>query len=1544
MSGAAVDIAVLGLEVKSSSVPEATSRLDNFTAASSKAESATAKLSAGFDSVARYVQVAVAAMATWKLAKYIEEATLLAARAETLAVVMKVVGNNAGYTSAQMEATEKQVRKMGIATIEARESLTKMAGAQMDLTKASQLARVAQDAAVIGGINSSEAFGRMIQGIRSGETEILKTIGINVNFEQSYQKLAAQIGKNAKDLTEHEKVLARQNSVVEYGIQIQGAYDASMGTTGKLLTSLERHYKDLKIAFGEAFSPALGVMVDWLTESLKGLTGWFSENKSALSELATNLKDIASFGKNAVMHPLDTLTSVIMSPFKSDEATEQEARNRAADASYSKMLQDQAEKRRLAAGAAARAAQEAQEAQALANKEAKEAAKHAEQQEIAYVKMYNHIQDKRRESNPYLDDEQRALLKLRIEYDNYIATLDKALPTYAKHRAELERNYLLDKQQLELAQDMKRSIKDTSDYFKNYLQAVESESPQHNDTGQKRLKWEDELKLVESLQPSDAIDKLNDQIARFERMLADIPSKSAEVANAIARLKADFSASSGLDKLLQDNRNHEIKAIADPFEREKAQIKDKYETEHKLQEKALKDAAKNAELRAAIEKDMENKKADYIRDTARVSRASLTSQLSMVGDYASIASELFAGMSDAQDQSSRQGFESAKQYSLGAAIMSTAAAVIGQLTGPDAWTPAAWARSIAAGILGGLQVMKIANTTFGGGGSVGGVSAGFSAGGAGGGGAVGSGIGAPVTSIHDSQTNESLQRLAQSADNASLALGKVADGLTSIADLFGEGSQGKLMAGGLTSPENYIPSSNLSHQSQTITNVLAPLKNAFSVENMATTLRDAMGGGTLFGWGNSWYTKASGLNLGMSGGQLSARAYAERQKDGGWFSSDKHATDYSPLDPTARATLNSYLSSIAQTVIRSAAIMGTSANISAANLPASNIQTSGRTPEDIQKDLEAWFTKAADVIGQTVEGLKKFYGENAFDAAVRLSTSLQGVNERLELIGATLIDSSLKGANAAYHLQDLFGGLDKMGEKVDTYFGAMFTEGEQEAMKAAQAQRQINTAFAEMGVSVPANREQFRGLVDTLDLTTDRGAALFGALMDVSEAFGTVQDRADKMAKAQQESFQDLTLRTLTVQGRDAAASLLSLVWQQQQEIQDYLDQGLDITRLKVVQELEYQKAVKDTADTLRDAGNEMTAAADKIKQKLSDSVSAQMQIMETLKNLLGGDLSTLSPEAKYEQSGSAFRAAAGRARLGDVTALQQVSQLSQQFLQASRSYNASGPAYAADFASVTQTLAELGGLPSATEIQIEVAQQQLDRLTQIQTAIGAGNIDQLVYLKSILGANSGVSSLLEQYLKADQAAKDAAATAAANAQAVASAEQMTTIARQYSQIALEYSVGKRTGYDSRYDVGPLVNGAPSQDNQINTGDAIVWLSIADGKIPMTADIIKRFGLPAYAGGGITSGLSIAGEAGPEAVVPLPDGRRIPVQMAGRADNRETAEGLEKTVAALEKIVARQDAQIRQNGTAMAKLIALIEQLNGEIAQIRSKARLEAAA
>jgi hypothetical protein len=50
-------------------------------------------------------------------------------------------------------------------------------------------------------------------------------------------------------------------------------------------------------------------------------------------------------------------------------------------------------------------------------------------------------------------------------------------------------------------------------------------------------------------------------------------------------------------------------------------------------------------------------------------------------------------------------------------------------------------------------------------------------------------------------------------------------------------------------------------------------------------------------------------------------------------------------------------------------------------------------------------------------------------------------------------------------------------------------------------------------------------------------------------------------------------------------------------------------------------------------------------------------------------------------------------------------------------------------------------------------------------------------------------------------------------------------------------------------------------------------------KVPGTTGGHFHVSLPKMAKGGITDGLSIAGEAGPEAVIPLPDGRSVPVKM-----------------------------------------------------------------
>ncbi len=252
----------------------------------------TSTLADAFGNLRGVINLAVAAFSAWAVAKYAQDAALLAARVETLGVVMKVVGANAGYTAAQMDGFVQQVKGMGITTQESMNSLTKMAGAQMDLTKASGLARVAQDAAVIGGINSSEAFGRMIQGIKSGEIEILKTIGINVSFEQSYKKMADQLGKSTKDLTETEKVTARMNGTLDFGQNIAGAYAASMDTAGKQIMSLARPLEEIKLKLGETFTPVLSFAVLEITRFLKDMDTQLGNNKPGIEAWGQKFKEV----------------------------------------------------------------------------------------------------------------------------------------------------------------------------------------------------------------------------------------------------------------------------------------------------------------------------------------------------------------------------------------------------------------------------------------------------------------------------------------------------------------------------------------------------------------------------------------------------------------------------------------------------------------------------------------------------------------------------------------------------------------------------------------------------------------------------------------------------------------------------------------------------------------------------------------------------------------------------------------------------------------------------------------------------------------------------------------------------------------------------------------------------------------------------------------------------------------------------------------------------------------------------------------------------
>ncbi len=280
------------------------------TAATEQADRALRTLGDSLDSVSKQMisfsgiaGTLAGALSVAAITGYIKEASLLQARYETLGVSMKIVGNNSGYTADQMNSAAEGMQKAGISMIESRQQALRLVQAHIDLSNANKLARIAQDAAVIGNMNSSEAFANMIHGIQTGQTDVLRTIGLNVSMEQSYAAYAATLGKTSTSLTQTEKTQAVLNSVMKEGEGIAGTYEAALGTAGKQLNSMTRYQENYKVILGETFNEALTVSVMAFTAHLKDSNGQISEmsQNGQLKKWGSDITDVLAFIADSVM-------------------------------------------------------------------------------------------------------------------------------------------------------------------------------------------------------------------------------------------------------------------------------------------------------------------------------------------------------------------------------------------------------------------------------------------------------------------------------------------------------------------------------------------------------------------------------------------------------------------------------------------------------------------------------------------------------------------------------------------------------------------------------------------------------------------------------------------------------------------------------------------------------------------------------------------------------------------------------------------------------------------------------------------------------------------------------------------------------------------------------------------------------------------------------------------------------------------------------------------------------------------------------------------
>lgn len=244
------------------------------------------------NAMASALKQAAIAFGLFKLTQFTKDAILTAARFEELGIVIGEVGRRQGYTKGELLATAETLRDYGIAAAESRQSVLKFLQANLDLAHATTLARVAQDAAVVAGLNSSQTLSRITHGIVAGQTEVLRTVGITVNFNREYKKIADQGKKTVEQLTQQEKVQARANAVMKEGARMAGAYEASMTSASKQMRSWPRYIEDIKVAIGETFREELKAVVFAISDLLKGTAKWVEQNRTLILGLAEFTKYI----------------------------------------------------------------------------------------------------------------------------------------------------------------------------------------------------------------------------------------------------------------------------------------------------------------------------------------------------------------------------------------------------------------------------------------------------------------------------------------------------------------------------------------------------------------------------------------------------------------------------------------------------------------------------------------------------------------------------------------------------------------------------------------------------------------------------------------------------------------------------------------------------------------------------------------------------------------------------------------------------------------------------------------------------------------------------------------------------------------------------------------------------------------------------------------------------------------------------------------------------------------------------------------------------
>jgi tape measure domain-containing protein len=458
-------------------------------------------------------------------------------------------------------------------------------------------------------------------------------------------------------------------------------------------------------------------------------------------------------------------------------------------------------------------------------------------------------------------------------------------------------------------------------------------------------------------------------------------------------------------------------------------------------------------------------------------------------------------------------------------------------------------------------------------------------------------------------------------------------------------------------------------------------------------------GNRLFGMGDKNVT-ATGMAGTLSDAGLSGSNYSKWTQKGGWFRSDKSGTDKSPFDEEVTKQFVQGFATIKAASAGFATSLGASTDSLASYSKTFDIALTKDAAAN-EKAITDFFTGVGDEIAlRLVPGLAQFNksGETMATTLQRLAGDFDATNQVAMLLGknGTSMFGSLTidSAAARERLIELAGGVSNLTTQATAFAQNYLTEAE----RLAPVSEAVAAAMASLGLASVTTRDQFKTVVQGLDVTTAAGAQQFASLMALSDAFAQVHPAIEATTIALRTEADVLSERK-DLQGQVDKLTLTSVQLRQKERT------AIDASNLALFDQITALQNAASLSDTLKTSIDSLKSFRDGIVS-FKDSLTL-------------GSLSTLTPMQKAAEAQRQYEDMLAKAKGGDTAAQSGIQAAATAYLTANQVINASSSAYVAASAKVQSDLATLASIAGT---QLTDAQQQLAALDKQTSELSALN------------------------------------------------------------------------------------------------------------------------------------------------------------------------------------------------------------------------------